>query len=241
MVFQFLFNIMIWSLFILRTVFWGSLSFLASFIDGTGFLQYSCMLHWARTISTLVGSRITVTGTEKIPSRTVIIASNHLSIYDIIVLIVSIPFQFRWTAKAEVFTIPFLGWHLSRSGHIKIVRHDRHQSLAAIQKATETLRNGATVVIFPEGTRSIDGTLKPFKKGAFHMSMDSGLPIVPVTIKGSREVSKKGDWNIGYQKEITVTFHDALRPENYSKESLDEFMDLVWNTMHDALEEGNNQ
>ena len=117
-------------------------------------------------------------------------------------MIVAIPFQFRWTAKAEVFKAPFLGWHLTRSGHIKIVRHDRNQSLEAIQKATNSLIAGATIVIFPEGTRSIDGNLGTFKKGAFHMSLDSGLPIVPVTIVGSRDVVKKGDWNPNMKEEL---------------------------------------
>ncbi len=125
-----------------------------------------------------------------------IFASNHQSICDILVLAGYLPVQFHWIAKKELFRIPFMGWHMSRGGHIRIDRGSLSQSARSVREAARQIRGGKSVVIFPEGTRSPDGRLQPFKRGAFSLAILSHVPVVPIAISGSHQVVKKGSLRV---------------------------------------------
>ena len=125
-----------------------------------------------------------------------IFASNHQSICDILVLAGYLPVQFRWIAKKELFRIPFMGWHMSRGGYISIDRSSLTQSARSVRAAAAQIKGGKSVVIFPEGTRSADGRLQPFKRGAFSLAIQAGVPVIPITIKGSHQVVRKGSLRI---------------------------------------------
>lgn len=175
---------------VLATVFFGTISLIVSLFDQTGMLQIRVARVWARTLLAVSGVRVRVEGLEQIePSASYIFISNHLSYMDTPVVLAHIPVQFRFLAKRGLFRIPFLGQHLSRAGHIPVPREDPRAAVKVMQIAAETIqRKKISLLIFPEGGRSEDGQLQPFKEGASYIAIRSGAPVVPLAIIGTREV-----------------------------------------------------
>ena len=135
------------------------------------------------------GSARACHGTERIrPGTSYVFLSTHQSYMDIPAMLGYLPAQLRIAAKKVLFRIPFMGWHLTRAGHIPIDRSSSAQAIASMQRAAAYLHDGICAFIFPEGTRSRDGVLQPFKKGGFKLAIQAGVPIIPVTIIGSRQV-----------------------------------------------------
>lgn len=174
----------------LSTIFWGSLSLMLSFFDDTGRKQIEMARRWARSLLTIGGVKVRVEGLERIaPDGSYVIASNHLSYMDTPVVLANIPVQFRFLAKRGLFQIPFLGTHLARAGHIPVPREDPRAAVKTMSTAAEVIRSrGISMLVFPEGGRSRDGTMMPFKEGAAYIAIKAGVPIVPVTLIGTREV-----------------------------------------------------
>lgn len=113
---------------------------------------------------------------------------NHQGAYDIFALLAYLPVDFKWLAKEELFKIPIFGWAMGAAGYISIDRKGKKKALQSIERAVAKIRDGASVLVFPEGTRSPDGRIHPFKKGGFTLAIKAGVPIVPIAIRGSREV-----------------------------------------------------
>jgi 1-acyl-sn-glycerol-3-phosphate acyltransferase len=135
------------------------------------------------------GVRVGCEGLDHIdPAQPAVYAANHLSALDIPVLYASLPTQFRILAKTELFRYPFMGWHLTRSGQIPIAHGDARASLRGLNRASDSLRKGMPLVIFPEGGRSPDGHLQNFMGGAFYMAIKAQAPIVPVVMVGAFEL-----------------------------------------------------
>ena len=152
---------------------------------------------WARFGLWLTGMRLEVEGLETLdPNRPVIYMANHLSNFDILALFASLPGQFRWLAKQELFRIPLFGFAMRRCGYIPVDRADRARAIESMKEAASRIQAGASVMIFPEGTRSPDGRLLPFKKGGFHLALHARVPIVPIAISGSREAMPKKELRI---------------------------------------------
>jgi 1-acyl-sn-glycerol-3-phosphate acyltransferase len=140
-------------------------------------------------IARTVGARVRVHGAEHLrEGASYVFLSTHQSYMDIPVMLGYLPAQLRIAAKREVFMLPFLGWHLRRAGHISINRAATAEAVATLQRAAREVREGVSVFLFPEGTRSRGGELQPFKKGGFKFAVQTGLPVVPVTIKGTRQL-----------------------------------------------------
>lgn len=180
------------------------LSILASVaFDSTGSYAHSLGRLWSRTLLFLAGVRVSVTGVENLPKgRPFILASNHQGAFDIPALQGYLPVQFRWIAKKSLFSIPVIGWSMRLSGYIAVERERAAKALRSIEEASKKIRGGTSVLIFPEGTRSTKDELLPFKRGSFLLAIKSGAPIVPVSIRGTREIMKKGGFLI---KPATVT------------------------------------
>ncbi|SFM98147.1 lysophospholipid acyltransferase family protein [Thermodesulforhabdus norvegica] len=173
------------------------------------------------------GVRTIVRGREKIDtSRPYVYMPNHQSWFDIFVLLAHIPGQFRWLAKEELYRIPILGPAMRRIGYIPIDRSNRAKAIRSLEKAAEKIKEGTSVVIFPEGTRSPNGILLPFKKGGFMLAIQSGQPIVPISISGSYHVLPKGKWLIR-PGTVTVTIHDPIATEEFDKSNRDSLMEKV--------------
>ena len=173
----------------LYTLVMGTLSLLLSFFDSRGRLQHWCASLWARMISRTVGARVRVHGAQNIePGASYVFLSTHQSYMDIPVMLGYLPSQLRIAAKKEVFRIPFLGWHMTRAGHISIDRSSSADAIASLKSAAGTIRDGICAFLYPEGTRSRDGSLQPFKKGGFRFALQAGVPIIPITIIGTRQL-----------------------------------------------------
>ncbi len=167
----------------------GTLSLLSSFFDPQGRVQHGFARLWSRMILGTSGCQVQVEGLENVDlSHPYIYASNHQSAFDIPTLYVGLPVQFRIMAKKELFLYPFMGWHMKRSGQIPIERENARSSLKSLARASETVRGGTSLFVFPEGGRTPDGTIKPFMSGAFYVAIKAGVPIVPMAIVGSYEV-----------------------------------------------------
>jgi 1-acyl-sn-glycerol-3-phosphate acyltransferase len=166
----------------------GTLSLLSSLFDRSGRIQHGFARLWSWLILKTAMSPLAVEGLENLNlSRAAIYASNHQSALDIPALYAGLHFQFRIMAKKELFLYPFMGWHLKRSGQIPIERDNARASLKSLMRASETVRGGMPLLVFPEGGRSPDGTIKPFLSGAFYVAIRGGVPIVPMAIVGAYE------------------------------------------------------
>jgi 1-acyl-sn-glycerol-3-phosphate acyltransferase len=153
---------------------------------------------WAWLILTLGGVAIRVHGLERLDSRQrYLFMVNHQSNLDILVLLQSLAgFQLRWLAKKELLWVPLFGWAMWAGKHIPVDRAARAGALGTLRKAATRMANGISVVVFPEGTRSLDGRLLPFKRGGFLLAAKTGAAIVPVTITGTQKILPKGEWRL---------------------------------------------
>ena len=182
-----------WPLVALYTVLMATLSLACSPFDRRGRLQHWCASTWSRMIARTALLDVHIRGAEHLRvGESYVFLSTHQSWMDIPVMLGYLPTQLRIAAKREVFLIPFLGWHLQRAGHIAINRGSTAESIASLQRAARLLGGGVSAFLFPEGTRTRDGSLQPLKKGGFRLAMESGLPLVPVTIVGTRRAMPRG-------------------------------------------------
>jgi 1-acyl-sn-glycerol-3-phosphate acyltransferase len=188
------------------TVVCGTLSLFSSLFDSRGRWQHAFARLWSRLILATSGIQTRVEGIENVtPQATAIYCVNHQSAMDIPILFVSLPVQIRFVAKQSLFRIPFMGWHLTRSGHIPVERGRPKQARKSMDLAAERIRTGSSVVLFPEGHRSRDGRIGPFKSGSFYLAIQAGVPVVPVTLNGTRGVLKPDTYHVrAGQTEIII-------------------------------------
>ena len=191
----------------LRTLFFY-LNFFPFTLLSIGYLLISALLggeerlhasarQWARGCLWLGGVRLTVEGVENLPPHgPAVYLSNHQGNFDIPLLFAALPVQFRWLAKAELFRIPLFGLTMRIAGYIPVERKDRRLAIQSMNKAAQQVAAGTSIMIFPEGTRSPDGTLLPFKKGGFVLALQAQAPIVPIAIEGSAALMLKRSWLI---------------------------------------------
>ena len=173
----------------LYTLVMGSLSLTLSLYDPGGRRQHWCAKAWCRLIARTSGARVRVHGAEHIkPHTSYVFLSTHQSYMDIPAMLGYLPAQLRIAAKKILFRIPFMGWHLWRAGHIPIDRSSTENAVLSMQRAAGYLQHGICAFVFPEGTRSRDGLLHGFKKGGFKLALQAQVPIIPITIIGSRQI-----------------------------------------------------
>jgi 1-acyl-sn-glycerol-3-phosphate acyltransferase len=190
------------------TIVLGTISVLSSLVDSSGDFGHRCARAWAWLVLKTTGVHVSVRGAEQLdPRRSYVFASNHQSIYDIPIVFTALPLQLRIVAKASLGNFPFLGWHLRRTGHLLV---DRKNPGAGVVKKMARLVSGAkSLIVFPEGTRSVDGTVARFKAGMFLVAIDAGLPVVPVSIADSRHVMLKGRL-MTCPGRVTLTVHEPI-------------------------------
>jgi 1-acyl-sn-glycerol-3-phosphate acyltransferase len=173
----------------LSTAFWATVSIIASLFSGTGRVQHFCMRRWSRDNLWLSRARVEIEGLENIDhARPQIFTSNHSGLHDILSLAAHLPIQFRWIAKKSLFNVPFMGWHMSRSGYIAIDRDNPRAAAKSIIEAAKVIRAGTKAIAFPEGTRSRTGDLGTFYSGVFALAVRTGVPLVPISVDGSYRV-----------------------------------------------------
>ncbi len=165
---------------------------LSNLFTSSGAPAYIMMRWWALIISFLMGLKFSVFGIENInPGQSYIVTPNHQGNADILALVTSLPVRFHWVIKRELLRIPVFGWALAGTGAIAIDRSNKETAVASLNQAKNKLSNGWSMLIYPEGTRTPDGKLLPFKKGPFMMAVQTGLPILPVTSNGAFKILPK--------------------------------------------------
>ena len=193
----------------------GPLLVLYSVLTGNADPMYYIACALGRFGVLLVGVKIVLRGLEHLePGRNYIFMSNHVSNLDPPILIPSIPGRCSVLVKKELFRTPVLGTGMRLAELVPVDRSDRDAAIASVQNAITVLRKGLHIVIYPEGTRSEDGRLLPFKKGPFHLAMDSGVSVVPVTILGTYESWPKHRFALRPGTAV-VLFHPPLRPQAF--------------------------
>jgi 1-acyl-sn-glycerol-3-phosphate acyltransferase len=175
----------------------GTFSLLGSLVDARGRWQHACARAWSWLILKTSGIRVRVEGLGHVDEgQPLIFCANHQSAMDIPILFVNLPVQFRFVAKRSLFHLPFLGWHLQRSGHIPVVRDRPREALKSMETVAQRIREGKSVLLFPEGHRSRTGRMLPFKAGSFYIAILAGVPIVPITLNGTRQVLKPDTYHV---------------------------------------------
>lgn len=225
--------VVVWT--VLATAVIGTIVIIYSFFSRTGNGPHLLARRWANSILWVSRMKVTVTGAEKLsPDRSYIYMPNHQSNADIPLLLGKLPVQFRWLAKAELFKIPIFGRAMRGVGYISIDRSNRKSAFESLARAARTIRNGTSVLIFPEGTRSRDGQILPFKKGGFVLSVDSGVPVVPIIIRGTRNIVPKGHCIIR-PAPVTMQILDPVETAGYTRKTKDALLERIRSILIDHL------
>ncbi|HET7216811.1 MAG TPA: lysophospholipid acyltransferase family protein [Vicinamibacterales bacterium] len=217
------------------TIVLGTISILSSLVDPSGDIGHRCARAWAWLVLRTTGVHVEARGVEKLDrSRSYVFASNHQSIYDIPIVFTSLPLQLRIIAKDSLGRFPFLGWHLQRTGHLLVDR--KNPGAGIVKKMARLVRGARSLIVFPEGTRSVDGSVARFKAGMFFVAIDAGLPVVPVSIAGSRHVMLKGRL-MTCPGRVTITIHDPISTAGLGRDAVRELAERVRTIVRAAVDE----
>jgi len=199
-----------------------------SIFGGSGrAVHFRCAVPWSKVILRVCGIQVTVRGLENVRAEIPrIYMCNHQSFFDIWTILAFLPVDFKFILKQELMKIPLLGPAMTRAGYIGIERKDPRKAVKSIALAAQRIKDGASVLIFPEGTRSPDGRLQSFKRGGFNLAVKSGCDIVPMAIDGSHRIATKGSLRIN---KGAYSFHigEPISLSSYRKKDIQRLMDDV--------------
>lgn len=182
---------------------------------------------WSRTIARCSGVEVSVEGMENLePDRPYIFAANHQSQFDIFALDGFFMVDFRWMAKKELFKIPIMGTAMRLAGSIPIDRTHGRRAMKSLAEAAMRIASGTSVVIFPEGTRTLDGCLHPFKSGAMYLAIKSGVDIVPMAIVGGFDILPKGCF-LSKPGRMVIKVGKPVATSEYTQKQKQELADLL--------------
>lgn len=197
-----------------------------STIDETDWEKNKIPRSWSRSLLRIVGGKVRVTGAENVPEGPVLFVANHVGSFDIPVLIAHLPKSFGFISKIEVLKIPVVGSWMKIMNCVFLDRKSRNDSTKAIGTGVEVLKAGHSLLIFPEGTRSKGGPMKPFKAGSFRLALDAGVPIIPIAIQGTADIMEKNK-NIMKPSTVRLTILPALSFESFKDVSTKELAERV--------------
>ncbi len=183
---------------------------------------------WARILLWISSVQTEVIGRENIlHDRPQIFMANHQSGFDILIVLAHMDTYFAWIAKKELFSIPIFGDAMKKGGYISIDRKNFVRAMRSISEAARIVQEGKSVMTFPEGTRSMDNQVHPFKKGVFHLALKAGVPIVPVTIIGSGDIMPKKSLRV-HPGKITMVIDKPIDITGYTEETVDDLIHRVY-------------
>ena len=210
-----IFNAAIW------TSFFGLLGIFASIFESNkGKILGHCARLWGKFILFFTGVRYSVKGLDNLnPKGPYIFACNHASGYDVPLAFAGLPYWLISIAKIELKSVFILGWVMETAGHIFVDRKRSENAIASLEKSKKSLiNNPRSILLFPEGTRTMDGELGFFKRGGLMLSMDTGIPIVPVGLVGTFRMLKKGTWSFENQP-LEIRIGNPIHPKTFSNDS----------------------
>ena len=194
---QFLRSLGVWIVISAATIVFGMPAIPLALVPPRGEWFLKLARGWARLILSVSGVRVRVLHAERLTEGTsFVVAANHESFYDILVLLAVLPMSVRFLAKRNLFRLPFLGWSIAAAGFIPVDRETRSRSFALVDAALSRLSGGRSLVVFPEETRTRTGDLQPFKSGAAMLALKSGLPLLPLGIAGTFRIQRRGGFTI---------------------------------------------
>jgi 1-acyl-sn-glycerol-3-phosphate acyltransferase len=219
---------------IILTFIGASAAIIGSLIDRTGVMVQHAARSWGRLLLLAGAISVKVEGRENlVPGQNYVFAANHRSNFDIYVLLAFLPGIFAFVAKKSLFQIPIFGQALNSLGCVPVDRDNRQQAIRSLNDAAARLREGKSMIIFPEGTRGTTPELLPFKKGVFVMAMKAGLPVVPVAVNGTRFIQPRGSIRVR-PGAVQVVIHPPIFPENFRRK--EELMDAVQQSLAAAYD-----
>jgi 1-acyl-sn-glycerol-3-phosphate acyltransferase len=208
----------------LITVVFSILTIVSATLINPHFASRVFASNWARVAAFMTPIRVTVEGGEHARRhRSYIVASNHQSMYDILVIYGWLRLDLKWVMKKELRKIPAIGIGCEKAGHIFVERRNPKQAAQAINAALERLGKGIGILFFPEGTRSLDGRLLPFKKGAFRTAIDQQIPLLPVTVVGTRDILPAKSLAL-FPGKARMVIHPAIDTEGMSVDDVEALM-----------------
>ncbi len=203
------------------TIVFGTLGTLFGLVDrserGIEWVAHT-WIHWVLVVC---GVRVEAEGLENVRTdQPAVYMSNHQSHFDVAAIVETIPVAWRFVAKRELVRVPFFGWSLALGGHVIIDRSNQEQAVQSLRAAADKVRSGTNVIIFPEGTRSESGEMKEFKSGGFYLAIQAGVPIVPISVIGSREITPKRSLKI-HGGRVRVVYGKPIETQGSSEADRD--------------------
>ncbi len=213
----------------LYTVLWGTVATLYSPFDRGG--RFTCWVgrQWIGWILATCHIEVECEGRERLdPRQPFVLMTNHQSVFDVAAIVMTLPTTFHFVAKKELAWVPFFGWALKLSGvGIMIDRSNNARAVASLRRAAERIRQGAHVIIFPEGTRSRTGELQPFKSGGFHLALQAQVPIVPATISGTQRITPSDSLRVESGR-IKIRYHTPIPTAGLERADRERLKQQVW-------------
>ena len=212
----------------LTTFLFGVIVIILNWIDKHNRIFKFCEFYWAKTVIFFSGLKINIHGIENIKSKRYIFCSNHKSALDIPIALSIINKPVVFLAKKQLFKIPIFNLILKSSGMISVDRKNKTKAKQSVDRAIDRIKlSNNSLLVYPEGTRSFKTKIKPFKKGCFIIAIKSGLPILPISIKGAEKVLNKSTLLINSKHEVDIYFHEEIETKNYSLENKDDLLRKV--------------
>ena len=237
-----LYQLYVWPVFvplvIILTLLFGFLTALFAMLVNPRFGSRYFAVTWARILTLLTPMPVTVLGGENADrNRTYVVVCNHQSQYDILLIYGWLDLDLKWVMKQELRKIPGVGFGCEKAGHIFVDRSNPRRARAAVKEALERLGDGVGILFFAEGTRSLDGKLLPFKKGAFRLALEQQLPILPVTVRGTREIMPAKTLRL-FPGRGTMVIHPAIETTGRGLDETDTLLEETRVAIASALPPG---
>jgi 1-acyl-sn-glycerol-3-phosphate acyltransferase len=225
------YQVYVWFIFVpvgaILTLSAGLLTALFATLVNPRFASRFFATRWARTLAWLTPMAVSVRGAKHADrKRTYVVVCNHQSQYDILLVYGWLDLDFKWVIKQELRKIPGIGIGCEKAGHIFIDRNNPRQARACVGRALERLGDGVGILFFAEGTRSLDGKLLPFKKGAFRLAIEQQLPLLPVTLQGTRDILPAKTVRL-FPGRAVMLIHPAIETKGMELGQLDELLELT--------------
>ena len=229
-------TLFVWFCIVTATLILGALVLVTYPFDRKGRAGHHYAKLWGKIALLANRVKVRVEGLDRLNGKgPYIFMSNHQGYYDIFTLLSHLPYQFKWLAKKELFSVPILGWTMAAAGYISIDRGGTRATVGAMDEAARKIREGMSVVIFPEGSRSPDGSIQSFKKGGFTLAIKSKTAIVPIAISGSRDIMPK-DRLTAAPGEIRMFVGLPIEIQHYSLKDRESLMKKVRETISKHFE-----